>query len=155
MRCTLLFVFCCGSVLGLSGCTGLEPAVIGAAVSGTQAGAAVYSKGRISAAAIAHYPDVQKAVRAAAAELSFDLTYERENEIWSRYTLKDDRNKAFSVYVRVRTETMTQLDIDVGRFGNAAIGRLLLMRVGAQIPQSGLDKLVGDSGTGIMTDTGS
>jgi hypothetical protein len=50
---------------------------------------------------------------------------------------------------------MTQLDIDVGRFGNAAIGRLLLMRVGAQIPQSGLDKLVGDSGTGIMTDTGS
>ena len=131
----------------LAGCTGLEPAVIGAAAGATEAGVAVYSKGRISAAAIEDYDDVRLAVRQAAEDLSLEMYFEREDEVWSRYSMRDERRKSFTVYVRRRTATMTQLDIDVGRFGNEAIGRLLLLRIGVALPDGSLDNMYGSEGS--------
>lgn len=125
----------------LTGCTGLEPAVLGAAASATSAGAAVFSKGRISAAAIANYERVQRGVGSAATDLSLELIYEREGPIWSKYTLEDDLGKRLTIRVRRRTDTMTQVDIDVGRFGNEAIGRLFLLRLAVHVPNSGLQDL--------------
>lgn len=125
----------------LTGCTGLEPAVIGAAASATSAGAVVYGKGRISAVAIADYDRVRQGVILSAEDLSLTSVYEREGPIWSKYTLRDDRGKQITIRVRHRTATMTQVDIDVGRFGNEAIGRLFLLRMSENVPESGFDDL--------------
>ena len=132
----------------LTGCTGLEPAVIGAAASATSAGAVVFSQGRISAAAIADYDRVREGVLRSADDLSLSPVYEREGPIWSKYTLEDDLGKDITIRVRRRTSTMTQVDIDVGRFGNEAIGRLFLLRMTENVPQSGLRNLLGTGSQG-------
>lgn len=125
----------------LTACTGLEPAVIGAAASATSAGAVVFSRGRISAAAIADYDRVREGVLTSAEDLSLSLIFQREGPIWSKYTLEDDLGKRITIRTRRRSDTMTQLDIDVGRFGNEAIGRLFLLRMTVNVPQSGLQDL--------------
>jgi len=135
-----------------AGCTGLEPAVIGAAASATKAGAVVFSKGRISAAAIVDYERVQDAIGRASVDLSLELVYEREDEVWSKYIMRDDLKKRITVRIRRRSATMTQVDIDVGRFGNEAIGRLFLLRLAAQMPNSGLDEIMGDTDSSVVTD---
>jgi len=131
------------------GCTGLEPAVLGASATAAQSGATFFSRGKFRSFELVRFDDAVTAIRAAAEKLSLA---KREDEVTpargsaapqpenvegddsapnipgvrARLVFRDDRGQSLVVVIERRSATVTMIQIDAGTFGEAGLASLLL-----------------------------
>lgn len=126
-RVAVVVLGCC---VGLGGCTGVEPAIIGAAFTGAQAGVTVSRLGKLQVAERATGLQVVEATLASAAELGLTVR-KRELEDHNRWEilLVDNRKAIIEVDIDQRSPRLTWFQVDVGVLGNKPMAQLVLKRV--------------------------
>ena len=125
---------------GVPGCTGLEPAMLGAAASGVQAGSSVSSAGKVNAAWIAQFEQVILAGEAMFDDLGFDIVSSSGSEDegkWLIVGIDEDRDK-FKFKVWRETDKLCRYQINVGWFGSRPVARLMVKRVAVNLYDQGL-----------------
>jgi hypothetical protein len=112
------------------GCTGIEPALVGVAITGVGAGVGATRMGKINVAFVADGPSVVEAATAAADELGVTIV-ELDHRNTGRWVmeLRDLRRNTIIVAVDQRGRNATHLQVNVGWFGSVAIGQLLTKRI--------------------------
>jgi hypothetical protein len=111
------------------GCTGIEPAVIGAAATAAQTGTSVLSMGKLNAVYIADRETVTDAVRKALQDAGLNITRDEFDPPYThRFTAEDDRGAAVLIRVEHRTDHLTRYRFDVGLLGSDATAKLLFQR---------------------------
>lgn len=133
-----------------AGCTGLEPAAIGAGATAAESGVTFFSKGKARSFEPAVYSDVLAAVRAAGAALAFEVrSDERADgrgrvvppgdaaERRARLVFADEKGETIVIVVERRTERITMLQSDVGVLGLTGLATTLTARVQAELRASG------------------
>ena len=132
MRCThtgpILLTACCAT---LSACTGLEPAALSAGASAAQSGATFFTQGRFTSIELARFDDAEKAIRAAADEMSLTLDEDEPGQARTRIVYRDERGQSIVVVVQRRSETVTRIGADVGTFGENGLASLLMRQTAA------------------------
>jgi len=142
------------------GCTGLEPAVIGASATAAQSGATFFSRGKFRSFELVRFDDAVVAIRAAAEKLSLA---KREDEVTpargsaasqsrqadgddsapnipgvrARIVVRDDRGQSLVIVIERRTATVTVIQIDAGTFGEAGLASLLLSQTFDNLAEMG------------------
>lgn len=125
----LLLTGACAAPLGLSGCTGVEPALIGAAISGAQSGVTLLSGAEVWAYEIADFDRVVQAMR----ETEEELGLRRLNEVsepgryWVYYRF--GRGSKLVVEVKSQTETVTSIEAEVAEKDQQGMASLFLKRL--------------------------
>lgn len=119
------------AVMAAGGCTGIEPALVGAAVAGVSTGVGATRLGKLN---VAFHADVQRtlhAVSTAADELGLSIReqQQRANNRWV-VSLEDLRRNTITVTVEERGARLTHVQVNVGWFGASAVAQLLAKRVG-------------------------
>lgn len=118
-----------GAALGLGSCTGVEPALIGAAVNGAQTGVSLFSGAEIWAYEIAEFERVLDAVEETERELGLrQLNEVREDDrYWVYYRFA--KHAKLVVEVRRQTPTVTSVEVDVADRDQQGMASLFLKRV--------------------------
>lgn len=122
-----------GAVSVMCGCTGVEPAIVGAGASAAETGVTIVTKGKLVRFEPARYEDVLAALRTAAATLKFTFREDELEPRRARLIYKDDRTGSIVAVVEWRTEHITMVQADVGTFGYAGLGGLLLSETNAEL----------------------
>ena len=125
---------------GLTGCTGLEPALLGAAASGVQAGSSVSSAGKVNAAWIADFHQVIRAGEAMFNDLGFTITSSTGNADEGKWIIvgSDEDKDKFKFKVWRETDKLCRYQINVGWFGSRPVARLMVKRVAINLYDQGL-----------------
>lgn len=118
---------------GLSSCTGLEPAAISAGASAAQSGATFFTQGKFSSVELAGFEDAMKAVGKAAEEMSLLLDEEELEPKRARLVYEDEQGQSMVVVVERRSATVTQIQADVGTFGENGLASLFMRQMAAQL----------------------
>lgn len=142
----------------VAGCTGLEPAVIGAGASAAQSGATFFSRGKFRSFELVRFNDAVVAMREAAGKLSLttiESEVRRGREAGARepddagepgieeagerarMVFRDDRGQSLVVVIQKRTATVTMIQIDAGTFGEAGLASLLLSQTFDNLSEMG------------------
>lgn len=116
-------------MVGLNGCTGVEPALIGAAVSGAQTGVTLLSGAEVWTYEIADFD----AVVASIGQVESELALRQLNEVVEedRYWVYFRFGYAAKLVVEVRrqTDTVTSIEVDVADKDQQGMASLFLKRV--------------------------
>jgi hypothetical protein len=119
-----------GLTAGLSGCTGLEPAAIGAVATGVQAGASVVNNGVIEGVYLADGQRTADAVRATLHKAGYTITRDERVSLYRWvFTAEDDRFSAVQVSVEELTENLTEYEVSIGWFRSDALAQLLHQQI--------------------------
>lgn len=112
------------------GCTGLEPAMIGAAASAGESGYAFWARGTLSIAVMTGDEPTVNAAVAACQDLSLEVTtiMQTGTERWT-VICEDERERVFRIRIDERTETLSEVEIDIGLLGPRQVGELLGARL--------------------------
>ena len=123
------------TLVALPACTGLEPAVIGAAATGAQTAVGVFQRGKLDAADARPLPEVVQATDRALRELELRVVRREHDEQGLEVEARDEQNAWVVVKLQRRTGVLTRIRIDVGWFGSEPTARLVLSRIiGARGP---------------------
>ena len=120
-------------------CTGLEPAVIGAAVSGVQTGVTLFSGSRVWSYEYAHFDDVVDTTKSVTDHLELPRTNENdesEDRYWSAHRYGDSR-RLIEIEIRRETDVVTSIRIDVGHRSQRGMAALILRQIFAELRASG------------------
>lgn len=122
--------------LTLAGCTGLEPAIIGAAISGAQTGVTLLSGAETWSFEIADFDEVVAAVKQTEQDLALRKLNEIEEEdrYWVYYRFA--RSARLIIEVRRQTDTITSIEADVGNKDQQGMASLFLRHVFELVEQS-------------------
>ena len=125
---------------GLTGCTGLEPAMLGAAASGVQAGSSVSSAGKVNAAWIAQFNQVIHAGEAMFDDLGFDIISSSGNVDEGKWLIvgTDEDKDKFKFMVWRETDKLCRYQVNVGWFGSRPVARLMVKRIAVNLYDQGL-----------------
>ena len=118
----------------LPGC-GVELAVIGAAASAASQGAAVYSRGKLTASWMGPFDLVVAAAEIALGDLGYvilESSGTASEGAWTVVGIDEDGDKV-TVTVDRKTQQLTEFNIDVTWFGQEATARLILKRMAVAI----------------------
>ncbi len=113
----------------LPGCTGFEPALVGAAVSGAQTGVTLLSGAEVWSFEIADFDEVVAAVK----QTEEDLALRKLNEIeepgryWVYYRF--GRTARLVIEVRRQTDTITSIEAEVGNKDQHGMASLFMRHV--------------------------
>ncbi len=111
------------------GCTGLEPAMIGAAASAAATGTSVLAMGKLNAVYLADMDRVTNAIRQSLQDTGHTITRDEPDPPYRhRITAEDLRGEAVLIRVEQRTKQLTRYRFDVGLFGSNATAKLLFQR---------------------------
>jgi len=115
--------------LGLSSCTGLEPAIAGAAISGAQTGVTLLSGAEVWSFEIAEFHDVVDAVVHVGDELALRKLNEvtEDGRYWVYYRF--GRTSRLIVEVRRQTDVVTSIEAEVGNKDQHGMASLFLKLV--------------------------
>lgn len=119
--------------LGMSpGCTGIEPALVGAAVSGVGVGLGATRLGKLNVAFYARASDVADAAQRVGEELGLILVETRgdQRNRWVFHYIENRKNWVI-ITVQRRTSMITHTQVNVGWFGSGAVAQLVAKRIGA------------------------
>jgi hypothetical protein len=136
----LLLVGACAVPLGFGGCTGVEPALLGAAISGAQSGVTLLSGAEVWAYEIADFETVVKAIR----ETEVELGLRKLNEVsepgryWVYYRF--GRASKLVIEVKSQTEQVTSIEAEVAEKDQQGMASLFLKRVFQRVEKSGLSQ---------------
>jgi hypothetical protein len=122
--------------LALAGCTGLEPALVGAAVSGAQTGVTLLSGAEVWSFEIADYDTVVAAVKQTEQDLSLRKLNEVEeaDRYWVYYRFA--RTSKLVIEVRRQTEAITSLEAEVGNKDQHGMASLFMRHVFELVEQT-------------------
>jgi len=118
-----------GASLALGSCTGVEPALIGAAVNGAQTGASLFSGAEVWIYEIAEFEPVVEAVEQTEKELALRKLNEvrEDGRYWVYYRFA--KHAKLVVEVRRQTPTVTSIEVDVPDKDQQGMASLFLKRV--------------------------
>jgi hypothetical protein len=119
------------SLLGAAGCTGLEPAVIGAAVSGVQTGVTLFAGSQFWSYEYADFTNVVEAARVVAERLELEQVNEnaeREGRYWAAYRY-GPKNRLIEIEILRQTDVVTSIRVYVGAQSQRGMAALLLRQV--------------------------
>jgi hypothetical protein len=143
-----------GCVMFVNGCGIFTLATIGsvagAAATAAQAGAEVYTLGKLHSAEMATLEQAATAVRQAGNDLSLHLKpipaaqRDRDPSI-EEFTFDDDKKTEIGVRLDARTRTLVEIHIDVGVFGSETVAHEFLMRFRAHLPHAPKSQPVPDA----------
>jgi len=139
--CPMLLMVCC---VALCSCTGLEPAALSAGASAAQSGATFFTQGRFTSIELARFDDAERAIRAAAKEMSLRFIEDETGDERTRIVYRDERGQSIVVVVQRRSETVTRIAADVGTFGENGLASLLMRQTAAQLRS--MDAYQGEKG---------
>lgn len=145
---------------GLTACTGLEPAVIGASATAAQSGATFFSRGKFRSFELVRFDDAVIAIRIAAEKLSLakledEVQLQRRDAsvpaepieddaaapnipgVRARMVVQDDRRQSLVIVIERRSATVTMIQIDAGTFGEAGLASLLLSQTFDNLSEMG------------------
>jgi hypothetical protein len=120
-------VVMCGALASAGGCGAESVAALGA--SAAQAGASYYSRGEFRSVELARFDDVVAAVQSASRKMSLTIRSERFKPGKASIVYADDRGEEIDVVLKRRSETVTDVKVDVGTFGSSGTGRLFLAQI--------------------------
>lgn len=133
MRTTFVLGVCL--IVGLAGCSGVEPALLGATATGGEVGVAVWKRGKLNAAQIANGETVRDAAVAALEDLELEVVrVARTGDRQWTILVEDHQARDYRVRVDERTPRLTQLQVDVGWWGPRAVADLLLREIRTKLP---------------------
>ncbi|MDX2132939.1 MAG: hypothetical protein SFY69_12885 [Planctomycetota bacterium] len=112
--------------LSLPACTGLEPAMVGVGVTAVETGATVLGRGKVGTYEIASVDDVEAAARTAASNMALTFIRERESDIGTVLTFRDDRRHTITVSIERQSRTVMFVRADVGLFGPTGLAALFI-----------------------------
>lgn len=118
---------------GLAGCAAVPLTTFAVAGTAVQSGVAIWKSGRLDTAKWAPISAVSAAAEKAMSDLSLEFVsrdYQGDHITWK---LLDNANSAIKVKFYQRTETLTELQIDLGLLGNQSTARLILERIDAHL----------------------
>jgi hypothetical protein len=118
---------------GLCACTGLEPAAISAGASAAQSGATFFTQGKFSSVELVGFDDAVQAVRMAGEEMSLRLDEDEAELKRVRLVYEDEQGQSIVVVVERRSATVTQIQADVGTFGENGLASLFMRQMAAQL----------------------
>lgn len=127
------------SFLGAAGCTGLEPAVIGAAVSGVQTGVTLFSGSQFWSYEYAHFDSVVEAAKVVAERLELEQVNEnadREGRYWASYRY-GPKNRLLEIEIFRQTDEVTSIRVYVGAQSQRGMAALLLRQVFVELRSRG------------------
>ncbi|MCR9216377.1 MAG: hypothetical protein ACFHWZ_09135 [Phycisphaerales bacterium] len=118
-----------GVAIGLGSCTGVEPALIGAAVNGAQTGVSLFSGAEVWIYEIAEFEPVVEAVEQTEKELALRKLNEvrEDGRYWVYYRFA--KHAKLVVEVRRQTPTVTSIEVDVPDKDQQGMASLFLKRV--------------------------
>lgn len=142
-----LLLCCLLALAALPGCTGLEPAMIGAAVSGAQTGVTLLSGGEMRSFELARFDDVVAGVERAAASLALEerKAIRDEGRVWLDYRYNGHSMK---VEILRRTERVTSVFVTVRKKTHRGMAALFLRDLFHELREAGVyleDWRTGDS----------
>ncbi|MEM6391792.1 MAG: DUF3568 family protein [Planctomycetota bacterium] len=125
----LLVVMGGAGVLGGAGCTGLEPAMLGAAASGAQTAVGIFQRGKLEAVDASPIDELTRATQQTIDALGFEV-YEEEIEP-DRYFIeaRDLQNDWIIVELSRQTDMLTAIRLNVGYFGSEPTASLVLAQI--------------------------
>ena len=127
----LVLAVLCVLLASTYGCTTAcimgSAATVGAGA--TEAGVTRFEMGRVTRFEIAQYEDVIEASRFAAENLSLDLKEEKIEENRASFRYLDDKDQKIDLLIERRTDTITYINVDVGKFGPQGLGLLMLNQI--------------------------
>ncbi len=122
MRTCLLALFV-GITLPLAGCLAAAP-VFAAGATATSAGVLIMQRGKLASYELVLFEDAIRAARRAGEIHKFHLRIDRVEDDWARLIFRDGQGQDIKVRIERRTEVVTGIIIDVGRFGRTGMGAL-------------------------------
>ncbi|MEM4658467.1 MAG: DUF3568 family protein [Candidatus Methanosuratincola sp.] len=125
----LLLAFLVLSSIGLGGCAAV---VLGGAAAGAGAGTVAYIKGELQATEGVPIDRAWSAARGAVEEMKFVVTSEERDAVKGRINALGVDNRKIQISLNRKSESVTQVNIRVGVFGDEAVSRLILERMRAR-----------------------
>lgn len=112
--------------VALPACTGLEPALIGAAATGAQTGVTLLAGGELRTFELARFEDVVAAAERSRASLGLDLAKEvrSDDRVWFDFRYDDDRS--LKVEILRRTDRVTSIEASVRKKKHRGMAALFL-----------------------------
>ncbi|MFG0292809.1 MAG: hypothetical protein ACF8MJ_06595 [Phycisphaerales bacterium JB050] len=122
--------------LGLAGCTGLEPALVGAAISGAQSGVTLFSGAEVWAYEIAEFDAVLVAIRRTEEELGLRKLNEvsEPGRYWVYYRF--GRSSKLVVEMKSQTEQVVSIKAEVADKDQQGMASLFLKRLFQRVNQT-------------------
>jgi len=119
----------------IGGCTaaGVASDVVGSSIETTQQ---LFHAGKADTFINANWYVVIAAARRAGDKLKLHIQDESPHPDQLKLRLCDDRKQKVTITIVRRTETTTELRVDVGLFGPEGLGRLVLRAIAQQLPKS-------------------
>lgn len=119
--------------LGLTSCTGIEPAIVGAGATAAESSASLFERGKVTAFEAVQFGDAVDAVRVTAERLDLRIVCDEPSEgdeagRYHRFVLRDEEGESLVVSVERRTESITRIHADVGTFGPTPLVGLVMNR---------------------------
>ncbi|MFI4853685.1 MAG: hypothetical protein ACIAQF_01745 [Phycisphaerales bacterium JB065] len=126
----------CAVPLGLAGCTGLEPALVGAAISGAQSGVTLFSGAEVWAYEIAEFDAVLVAIRRTEEELGLRKLNEvsEPGRYWVYYRF--GRSSKLVVEMKSQTEQVVSIKAEVADKDQQGMASLFLKRLFQRVNQT-------------------
>jgi hypothetical protein len=130
----ILSIICLACAGSLGACTGLEPALIGAAVGAADTSVTLINRGSVRFAKMVEFDEMIAAVELAISDLALTVVEQENGETEARYILADDRDSRMTLRLYRRTERLTYGRIFVGSFGTNIGAQLVIARIDANLP---------------------
>jgi hypothetical protein len=125
-------------LLTLPACTGVEPAILGAAVSGASTGATILTKGRMNAFEYARFEEVAAASETAANDLGLRELNRRDDQPdrrWYYYRYSDWQK--LEVEITRQTPTVTKVETTVRSEEHRGMATLFLRHLYVELERRG------------------
>lgn len=124
------------------GCTGLEPAAIGAGASAAETSASFFAKGQVTSFEAVGFDDAVTAAREAAGVLRLRIVEDEPGDadragIRHRFVVRDERRESTVIVIERRTEAVTMIHADVGTFGPTPLANLIVNMTLDRLRKSG------------------
>lgn len=115
------------SVATFSGCV----AVVAGAAAG--AGTVAYVRGQLTSTLAKNYDAVERAANTALAQLQFVKTEEKKDALVAIINARTAEDRHVEIKISRQTETLTNVRIRVGLFGDEALSRIVLDKINANL----------------------
>ncbi len=141
-RLVVMATFALAAGVPLAGCTGLEPAVVGAGATAAESGASLFERGKVTGFEPVRFEDAVDAVRYTAEKLALSVVCDepgegREAGRYHRFVLRDEEGESLVVSIERRTEAVTRIHADVGTFGPTPMVGLVMGRTIERLRRTG------------------
>jgi hypothetical protein len=127
---------------------GVAGDIVGSSIDTTQE---LFRAGKADTYANTNWQDTIGAMRRGTDKLGLHPEVEHAHPEQLKVIYQDDRKQEVTITIVRRTETMTEVHVDVGFFGPEGLGRLVLREIAKEMPKALTDRRFEPDGGSIDT----